>query len=132
MLIKLEGVYGTRLANLWQNKNKTKKGQLPSEMMETGYYHASLTTEDVWICYPWEAKYVAIWQSPKWLTLIANIVTGISTNMTGCPGRTRSLNYTGYHLLYRYLVLEPFRMHIGVGLFCHKSVKTSCSLWLLK
>ncbi|KAK5690093.1 hypothetical protein LTS12_028829, partial [Elasticomyces elasticus] len=38
------------------NKNKTKKGQLPSEMMETGYYHASLTTEDVWICYPWEAK----------------------------------------------------------------------------
>lgn len=37
------------------NKNKAKKGQLPEDMMEK-YYHASLTTEDVWICYPWEAK----------------------------------------------------------------------------
>lgn len=37
------------------NKNKSKKGQLPEDMMEK-YYHASLTTDDVWICYPWEAK----------------------------------------------------------------------------
>lgn len=37
------------------NKNKAKKGQLSEDMMEK-YYHASLTTEDVWICYPWEAK----------------------------------------------------------------------------
>lgn len=37
------------------NKNKAKKGQLPEDMMEK-YYHASLTTDDVWICYPWEAK----------------------------------------------------------------------------
>ncbi|BCR87061.1 xanthine phosphoribosyltransferase [Aspergillus chevalieri] len=37
------------------NKNKAKKGELPEDMMEK-YYHASLTTDDVWICYPWEAK----------------------------------------------------------------------------
>ncbi|EYE92611.1 xanthine phosphoribosyltransferase [Aspergillus ruber CBS 135680] len=37
------------------NKNKAKKGQLPEDMVEK-YYHASLTTDDVWICYPWEAK----------------------------------------------------------------------------
>lgn len=27
-------------------------------MMAEGRYHASVTTGDVWICYPWEAKYV--------------------------------------------------------------------------
>lgn len=43
------------LANSQQNKNKAKKGQLPEDMVEK-YYHASLTTDDVWICYPWEAK----------------------------------------------------------------------------
>lgn len=41
-----------------QNKNKEKKGVLPADMMEGGRYHASVTTDDVWICYPWEAKYV--------------------------------------------------------------------------
>ncbi|KAJ6083827.1 hypothetical protein N7467_007962 [Penicillium canescens] len=38
------------------NKNKEKKGVLPADMMEGGRYHASVTTDDVWICYPWEAK----------------------------------------------------------------------------
>ncbi|BDD54970.1 hypoxanthine-guanine phosphoribosyltransferase [Monascus purpureus] len=38
------------------NKNKPKKGTLPSEMMESGNYHAAVTTDDVWICYPWEAS----------------------------------------------------------------------------
>ncbi|GAD94894.1 xanthine-guanine phosphoribosyl transferase Xpt1, putative [Paecilomyces variotii No. 5] len=38
------------------NKNKEKKGKLPDEMMESGHYHAAVTTDDVWICYPWEAK----------------------------------------------------------------------------
>ncbi|KAL4793788.1 phosphoribosyltransferase-like protein [Aspergillus venezuelensis] len=38
------------------NKDKAKKGQLPQDMMESGRYHAAVTTEDVWICYPWEAK----------------------------------------------------------------------------
>ncbi|KAJ5580743.1 hypothetical protein N7450_007044 [Penicillium hetheringtonii] len=38
------------------NKNKPKKGVLPADMMEGGRYHASVTTDDVWICYPWEAK----------------------------------------------------------------------------
>lgn len=28
-------------------------------MMESGHYHAAVTTDDVWICYPWEAKYVS-------------------------------------------------------------------------
>ncbi|CAL5869373.1 uncharacterized protein PFLUO_LOCUS3602 [Penicillium psychrofluorescens] len=38
------------------NKDKPKKGSLPSDMMASGGYHAAVTTGDVWICYPWEAK----------------------------------------------------------------------------
>lgn len=30
---------------------------MPTDMMESGRYHAAVTTGDVWICYPWEAKY---------------------------------------------------------------------------
>lgn len=41
-----------------QNKDKAKKGKLPEEMITAGRYHAAVTTSDVWICYPWEAKYV--------------------------------------------------------------------------
>ncbi|KAF3480752.1 xanthine phosphoribosyltransferase 1 [Arthroderma uncinatum] len=37
------------------NKNKPKKGQLPADMLEEGRYLAAVTSEDVWICYPWEA-----------------------------------------------------------------------------
>lgn len=37
------------------NKDKTKKGHLPAEMVEGGRYLAAVTTPDVWICYPWEA-----------------------------------------------------------------------------
>ncbi|KAL8913973.1 MAG: hypothetical protein Q9171_001358 [Xanthocarpia ochracea] len=37
------------------NKDKTKKGQLPPEMMDEGRYLAAKTVLDVWICYPWEA-----------------------------------------------------------------------------
>ena len=42
------------------NKDKKKKGSLPKEMMEGGRYLAAKTVGDVWICYPWEAKYVDI------------------------------------------------------------------------
>ncbi len=38
-----------------QNKDKTKKGILPSDMVEQGRYLAARTVGDVWICYPWEA-----------------------------------------------------------------------------
>ncbi|XHF99025.1 hypoxanthine-guanine phosphoribosyltransferase, variant 2 [Aspergillus wentii] len=37
------------------NKDKPKKGSLSQDMLENGY-HAAVTTGDVWICYPWEAK----------------------------------------------------------------------------
>lgn len=37
------------------NKDKPKKGQLPAEMIEQGRYLAAKETDDVWICYPWEA-----------------------------------------------------------------------------
>lgn len=37
------------------NKDKAKKGKLPSELLEGGTYYAAQTTGDVWICYPWEA-----------------------------------------------------------------------------
>ena len=38
-----------------QNKDKTKKGYLPQDMMDEGRYLAANTVGDVWICYPWEA-----------------------------------------------------------------------------
>ncbi|KAF1812749.1 hypoxanthine guanine phosphoribosyltransferase [Eremomyces bilateralis CBS 781.70] len=38
------------------NKDKTKKGTLPTDMMSGGRYMAARTVGDVWICYPWEAK----------------------------------------------------------------------------
>jgi uncharacterized protein len=37
------------------NKNKTKKGTLPADMMDEGRYMAARTVGDEWICYPWEA-----------------------------------------------------------------------------
>ncbi|KAL8924413.1 MAG: hypothetical protein Q9208_004021 [Pyrenodesmia sp. 3 TL-2023] len=37
------------------NKDKTKKGHLPQDMMDDGRYLAAKTVSDVWICYPWEA-----------------------------------------------------------------------------
>jgi len=38
------------------NKDKEKKGKLPDDMIATGRYLAAVTTGDVWINYPWEAK----------------------------------------------------------------------------
>lgn len=38
------------------NKDKTKKGHLPAEMLENDRYIAAVTVGDVWICYPWEAE----------------------------------------------------------------------------
>ncbi|KAL8842965.1 MAG: hypothetical protein Q9205_001917 [Flavoplaca limonia] len=37
------------------NKDKTKKGHLPKDMMDDERYLAARTVSDVWICYPWEA-----------------------------------------------------------------------------
>lgn len=38
-----------------QNKDKTKKGTLPEDMIKSGRYMAARTVGDEWICYPWEA-----------------------------------------------------------------------------
>ncbi|KAF3063984.1 Xanthine phosphoribosyltransferase 1 [Daldinia childiae] len=37
------------------NKDKRKKGTLPSDMIEQSRYLAARTIGDEWICYPWEA-----------------------------------------------------------------------------
>ena len=37
------------------NKDKTKKGKLPQDMMDEGRYIAAVTVGDAWINYPWEA-----------------------------------------------------------------------------
>lgn len=37
------------------NKDKTKKAELPSYMMDNGRYLAAETVPDKWLCYPWEA-----------------------------------------------------------------------------
>ena len=39
------------------NKDKTKKGSLPQDILH-GRYAAARTVGDVWINYPWEATYV--------------------------------------------------------------------------
>ncbi|KAF2871991.1 xanthine phosphoribosyltransferas-like protein [Massariosphaeria phaeospora] len=36
------------------NKDKTKKGTLPDDVVKQNYL-AAVTVQDVWICYPWEA-----------------------------------------------------------------------------
>ncbi|OJD25965.1 hypothetical protein ACJ73_02664 [Blastomyces percursus] len=51
-----EGEKTTFSVFVLHNKNKDKKGKLPTDMMESGRYLAAVTTGDVWICYPWEAK----------------------------------------------------------------------------
>jgi uncharacterized protein len=38
-----------------QNKDKKKKGTLPTEMTSAGRYLAARTVGDAWINYPWEA-----------------------------------------------------------------------------
>jgi uncharacterized protein len=38
------------------NKLKPKKGRLPEDMELGKTYISAMETEDVWICYPWEAK----------------------------------------------------------------------------
>ncbi|PWW73578.1 PRTase-like protein [Tuber magnatum] len=37
------------------NKDKSKRGTLPEEMVKAGRYLAAETVGDVWCCYPWEA-----------------------------------------------------------------------------
>jgi len=41
------------------NKDKTKRGTLPEEMVKPDHYVAAVTLPDYWICYPWEAQYVS-------------------------------------------------------------------------
>ncbi|RPA97810.1 PRTase-like protein [Choiromyces venosus 120613-1] len=38
-----------------QNKDKSKRGKLPEDMIKEGRYLAAETVGDVWYCYPWEA-----------------------------------------------------------------------------
>lgn len=58
---KLKGITGeegkTRFSIfVLHNKEKQKRGQLPKELMDGGRYAAAVTTGDVWINYPWEAR----------------------------------------------------------------------------
>lgn len=39
-----------------QNKDKSKRGNLPNELLDDNRYLAAVTVPDVWICYPWEAS----------------------------------------------------------------------------
>ncbi|KAI4211679.1 MAG: hypothetical protein LQ351_005582 [Letrouitia transgressa] len=53
---KLEKAGKTRLCIfVLHNKDKTKRGYLPQDMMDEGRYLAARTVSDVWINYPWEA-----------------------------------------------------------------------------
>ena len=69
-----------------QNKDKTKKGHLPEDMMKDQRYLAAKTVSDVWICYPWEATYVVC---SKCLCVLIDVVILMST--------TSSLNLNRYN-----------------------------------
>lgn len=62
------------------NKDKTKRGVLPDDMISENRYLAARTVPDVWINYPWEATYGD--RKKKMLTTQANTITGISMSMT--------------------------------------------------
>lgn len=50
-----------------QNKDKPKKGHLPTDMIDDNRYIAARTVADVWICYPWEATSISppfLYQNP--------------------------------------------------------------------
>ena len=57
---------GEKRAEDEQNKDKPKRGHLPSDMIEEKRYLAAKTVGDVWICYPWEATYVAHQTAKIW------------------------------------------------------------------
>lgn len=63
-------------------------------MMESGRYHASVTTDDIWICYPWEAKYVPttriFYSSGSSVKANHLIFTGTLMSTMLWPRRTRS------------------------------------------
>ncbi|KAI9840298.1 MAG: hypoxanthine-guanine phosphoribosyltransferase [Sclerophora amabilis] len=50
-----EGEKTTFSVFVLHNKDKTKKGQLPADMLSENRYLAAETVSDIWICYPWEA-----------------------------------------------------------------------------
>ena len=52
---EVEATRVSRLTQDAQNKEKSKRGTLPDDMISQGRYLAAVTTPDVWICYPWEA-----------------------------------------------------------------------------
>jgi hypoxanthine phosphoribosyltransferase len=72
------------------NKDKTKKGSLPQEILK-GRYIAARTVGDVWINYPWEATYVPAISIIFWESYGANNIAVISTSTTACQ-RSRSRN----------------------------------------
>lgn len=61
-------------------------------MMESGRYYAAVTTDDVWICYPWEAKYV-LYSMGK-LDHGTDIQSGILMNTMPWRRRIRSFKRT--------------------------------------
>jgi hypoxanthine phosphoribosyltransferase len=75
------------------NKDKTKKGNLPQEILE-GRYSAARTVGDVWINYPWEATYVLVYRVDLNGTE-ANKYTVTLTSMTACR-RSRSRSKEAY------------------------------------
>lgn len=61
------------------NKDKTKRGVLPEDMVNDNRYLAARTVPDVWINYPWEATYV-LEQIPSTGRTYTDEETAISTS----------------------------------------------------
>lgn len=77
------------------NKDKTKRGTLPHEMVKPDHYVAAVTLPDYWICYPWEAQYVAqltlLFLAVLWLTaLVTGTLTSTTATLPSRPSNNRS------------------------------------------
>jgi hypoxanthine phosphoribosyltransferase len=66
------------------NKDKTKKGTLPQEILK-GRYSAARTVGDVWINYPWEATYVLLSRTFNMIEILT-VPTATLTSTTACRG----------------------------------------------
>lgn len=76
--------------------------------MESGRYHAAVTTDDVWICYPWEAKYVICYTSTG-LAVTNGSSTGILMSTMRWPRRTLSFKAVVQFLMN----ISSVPMHFG-------------------
>jgi hypothetical protein len=70
--------------------------------MNAGRYHAAVTTGDVWICYPWEAKYVPIYSVLRMRNMTNFFFSGILTSTMNWLRSSPSIKYLWIYTDFNY------------------------------